>query len=189
MQTYTFFLELAKYFLNYFPNLFVLEKNIFTSLAMNKLQQEQFLPITLHEAWAFFSKPSNLNLITPDSVNFRIQNNPANQMYEGMIICYKISPFLNLYFDWVTEITHIKESSFFVDEQRKGPYKIWHHEHHFKECEGGVLMTDILHYDIGKSVIGWLAGKIVIHKKVKEIFDYRREVIDELFKNKTHKNS
>jgi ligand-binding SRPBCC domain-containing protein len=89
---------------------------------------------------------------------------------------------LNIPVDWYTEITHLKELEFFVDEQRKGPYKVWHHEHRFKEVEHGVLMTDILHYDIGKWIFGWMAGKLFVHKKVKEIFSYRYQVLETYFK-------
>jgi ligand-binding SRPBCC domain-containing protein len=83
--------------------------------------------------------------------------------------------------DWVTEITHVKENEFFVDEQRLGPYNIWHHEHHFRAVEGGVLMTDILHYDIGKWVFGWIAGKLFVDAKVQGIFTYRKVILERMF--------
>ena len=89
---------------------------------------------------------------------------------------------LNIPVLWVTEITHIMEGKYFVDEQRKGPYKTWHHEHHFEEVDGGVMMTDILHYDIGKSLFGWIAGKLFVHKKVSEIFDFRFKALESYFK-------
>jgi ligand-binding SRPBCC domain-containing protein len=90
---------------------------------------------------------------------------------------------LNIPVNWVTEITHIKDLAYFVDEQRKGPYRMWHHEHHFKEVPEGVLMTDILHYEIGKSIFGWLAGKLFVHRKVKEIFQYRNKILSTYFKS------
>ena len=89
----------------------------------------------------------------------------------------KISPMLNIQLDWCTEITHIQEGQFFVDEQRKGPYNIWHHEHHFKSVEGGVLMTDILHYNVGMGILGWVASKLFVDAKVKQIFEYRKEIL------------
>ena len=98
-----------------------------------------------------------------------------------MFITYKIAPMFNIPLDWVTEITQIKELEYFVDEQRKGPYNIWHHEHHFKAVKGGVLMTDILYYDIGKSIFGWLAGKLFVDEKVAGIFEYRSIKLGELF--------
>ena len=150
---------------------------------MHKLKQTQFLPIGLAEAWDFFSSPKNLNEVTPEDMVFEITSDLPDKMYEGLIITYRIKPMLNIPVDWVTEITHIKEMEFFVDEQRKGPYHIWHHEHHFKEVEGGVLMTDLLYYDIGKSVFGWMAGKLFVHKKVKDIFSYRYKVLESYFKD------
>ena len=149
---------------------------------MKRLIQEQFLPISLEEAWDFFATPKNLNEVTPKELSFEILTDLPDKMYEGLMISYRIRPMLNIPVFWCTEITHIREREFFVDEQRQGPYKIWHHEHHFKEVEGGVLMTDILHYSIGKSVFGWLAGKLFVDKKVSHIFEFRKKVLDDYFK-------
>ena len=148
---------------------------------MKHLQFEQFLPISLEEAWDFFSAPKNLNRITPGDVHFKIINEVPEKIYPGTIIIYEISPFLNIHFNWVTEIKVVKHQEYFVDEQRKGPYRIWHHEHYFKKVDGGVLMTDKLFYDIGKSVFGWLAGKLFVHNKVKAIFEFRGKQLEELF--------
>ncbi len=150
---------------------------------MRKLKQEQFLPISLDEAWNFFATPKNLNEVTPADMVFEITSDLPDKMYEGLIITYRIKPMLNISINWCTEITHIKDRTFFVDEQRKGPYNIWHHEHHFKETEGGVLMTDILHYDIGKSILGAIAGHLFVHKKVRQIFDFRYKTLEHYFKN------
>ncbi len=103
---------------------------------MKKLESKQFLPISLETAWDYFSSPKNLNDITPPEMVFNILSELPERMYEGIIIVYKIKPFLNFSIKWVTEITHIKENHFFVDEQRQGPFKIWHHEHHFEKVEG-----------------------------------------------------
>lgn len=148
---------------------------------MNKLKQEQFLPLTIDQAWDFFATPINLNKITPDDMVFVFTSGVPEKMYRGLIITYKIKPFLNIPMNWVTEITHIEDKVYFVDEQRKGPYNIWHHEHHFRSVDGGVIMTDILHYDIGKSIFGWLAGKLFVHKKVKQIFEFRNKMLAEMF--------
>ena len=142
-------------------------------MQMKRLKQEQYLPISLDEAWSFFATPKNLNEITPDDMIFEIISELPDIMYEGLLINYRLRPMLNIPINWCTEITHIKEKEYFVDEQRQGPYNMWHHEHHFKAIEGGVLMTDILHYDIGKSVFGWLIGKLFVHKKVAGIFKFR----------------
>jgi len=149
---------------------------------MIKLKQEQFLPINLEEAWQFFATPKNLNEITPEDMVFEIISDLPNTMYEGLFINYRLKPMLNIPINWCTEITHIKEKEYFVDEQRKGPYTIWHHEHHFKAVEGGVLMTDILHYDVGKWIFGRIAGRLFINKKVKSIFDHRNKVLETYFK-------
>lgn len=145
---------------------------------MKKLVQKQFLPISIDKAWDFFATPRNLNEITPEDMVFEILGDVPDKMYQGMFIMYKISPFLNIKLNWCTEITHVSEGRFFVDEQRKGPYNIWHHEHHFESVEGGVMMTDILHYDIGLGVLGWIAGKLFVDKKVEHIFNHRRKILD-----------
>lgn len=148
---------------------------------IQQLVQQQWLPISLSEAWHFFATPKNLNLITPPGMSFVIKNELPDEMYEGLLIQYTIRPFLNIPFDWLTEITHIKPQQYFVDEQRFGPYKLWHHEHHFKEEKNGVIMTDLLNYDIGKSVFGRIAGAVYVHKQIKNIFAYRTEKLKEIF--------
>lgn len=152
---------------------------------MKRIKQEQFLPISLDEAWDFFATPVNLNKVTPGDMVFEITSDVPDKMYEGLIITYRIKPMLNVAVNWCTEITHIKEKQFFVDEQRKGPYHIWHHEHHFRETEGGVIMTDIVHYDVGKWVFGWLASKLFVDKKVDEIFKYRFKILEQYFNKKS----
>jgi ligand-binding SRPBCC domain-containing protein len=154
---------------------------------MKKIKQTQFLPITLKEAWDFFATPKNLNEVTPDELTFEITSELPEKMYEGLIITYRIRPMLNIPLNWCTEITHIRENEFFVDEQRKGPYNIWHHEHHFKPVEGGILMTDIVHYDIGKSILGWIAGKLFVDRQVEEIFKYRYKTLETYFAQKEKK--
>ena len=152
---------------------------------MHRLKQEQFLPISIDQAWNFFATPSNLNEVTPNDMVFEITSDLPAKMYEGLIITYRIRPMLNIAVNWVTEITHIKEKEYFVDEQRQGPYNIWHHEHHFKAVDGGVLMTDLLYYDIGKSVFGWIAGKLFVYKKVRNIFEFRRKTLETYFAHKS----
>lgn len=152
---------------------------------MQKLEQSQFFPISIDEAWGFFSSPKNLNVVTPKDLVFEITSELPDLMYEGLIITYRIKPMLNISINWCTEISHIKQNLYFVDEQRKGPYSIWHHEHHFKQVEGGVIMTDIVHYHIGKSIFGWVAGKLFVHKKVKEIFEFRYKALNDFFQNKS----
>ena len=150
-------------------------------MAIHILRQQQLLPISLEQAWDFFATPKNLNKVTPSGLVFEITSDLPEKMYEGLMITYRIKPMFNIPVNWCTEITHIKDKMNFVDEQRKGPYSMWHHEHHFTAVDGGVLMTDILYYDIGKSVFGWIVGKLFVHKKVREIFNYRFEVLEKYF--------
>lgn len=147
------------------------------------LNISQKLPISLTEAWDFFSSPLNLANITPKSMNFDITSHftKETKMYEGMIITYKVSPLLGIKMDWMTEITAVKENEYFIDEQRFGPFKFWHHEHHFQEIEGGVLMTDKLMYGIPYGFIGTIANALIVGKQTKEIFEYREKVVEEMF--------
>jgi len=147
------------------------------------LKAEQAIPISLAEAWDFFSSPLNLAKITPKEMQFVVTSdyNQDTKMYAGMIITYKISPLLGIKMNWMTEITHVKDGEYFVDEQRFGPYALWHHQHHFKEIKGGVLMSDILDYAIPYGAIGRLANAVFVQKQVKKIFAYREKAIVDLF--------
>jgi ligand-binding SRPBCC domain-containing protein len=151
---------------------------------MKRLYREQWFPISIDEAWDFFSSPKNLNDITPEDLVFEIKSEVPEKMYQGMFIIYSIKPLLNIPMKWVTEITHVEEKKYFVDEQRVGPYNIWHHEHHFEQKDAGVLMKDILHYDVGKSFLGTIASKLFVDKKVQAIFDYRYKVLEQRFGSK-----
>lgn len=148
---------------------------------MKRIHCQQLLPIGINDAWDFFSSPKNLNLITPSDMVFEIKNQVPDKMYKGLIIQYKVRPFLNIPLTWVTEITQVEEQRFFIDEQRIGPYRLWHHEHHFEQTTNGVLVTDILYYSIGKSFLGWLAGVLFVHQKVRNIFKYREHKLNEIF--------
>jgi ligand-binding SRPBCC domain-containing protein len=144
---------------------------------------EQTLPISLDEAWDFFSSPLNLAKITPAKMNFLVTSNYTadTKMYPGMLITYKVSPVLGIRMNWVTEITHVKDKVYFVDEQRFGPYALWHHQHHFKPIDGGVLMTDILTYAIPYGFIGRIANSLLVENEVKKIFDYRTQAVESMF--------
>lgn len=147
-----------------------------------KLERHQFVPITIDQAWDFFSSPKNLKKITPDYLGFEITSNSKNEkMYAGMIITYIVKPLLGIPLRWMTEIKHVDEPNFFVDEQRVGPYKIWHHEHHFKEVDGGVDMTDIVHYAMPFGILGTIAHAITVKRQLNQIFDYRIEAINKEF--------
>ncbi|MEW5675823.1 SRPBCC family protein [Flavobacterium enshiense] len=148
---------------------------------MFSVNTRQKLPISVEEAWAFFSDPKNLNRITPDTMHFKTLSGDEQKMFPGQIIHYRISPFKGITMEWVTEITHAKENEFFVDEQRFGPYKFWHHKHFFKAIEGGVEMEDIVHYKLPFGFIGKLFHPMIVKPKLNEIFNYRRQKLTELF--------
>lgn len=146
------------------------------------LQTVQRIPVGLDKAWDFFSSPANLQTITPTSLGFKIISKfHGNRMYPGQIIEYKVSPVLGIPLYWMTEITHVEDQKFFVDEQRFGPYALWHHQHHFKSIPGGVEMTDIVHYKLPLWVLGDLAHAMFVRNQLKKIFDYRFEQVEKIF--------
>ena len=151
-------------------------------MAVYQFHREQKLPANVDDVWKFISSPGNLKQITPDYMGFNIVTpQQPKDMYPGMIIIYKVSPLLNRNITWVTEITQMKEKEYFVDEQRKGPYKMWHHEHKITPIENGVLMTDLVTYRPPMGLIGNLANKFIIRKKLNEIFSHRKKVLEEIF--------
>lgn len=145
------------------------------------LKREQHLPISIEEAWDFFSSAHNLNKIKPEGMTFKIQSDVPDKIYPGLVINYRVAPVLNIPLNWTTEITHVSYQKYFVDEQRCGPFNIWHHEHHFEATDTGVMMTDILHYDVGKWILGSLMSFLFVDAKVKWIFDYRFKKLEEIF--------
>ena len=155
-------------------------KNLF-ELKLYQLKTIQKLPITIDKAWDFFSNPKNLKEITPDKMNFRILSGADKSIFAGQIIQYKVTPMLGISTKWVTEITHVKDKEYFVDEQRFGPYSLWHHKHFIKEIEGGVEMEDIVDYKIPFGILGQIAHVLFVKNKLKEIFKYRKNKLNELF--------
>ena len=148
-----------------------------------QLTVKQQLNTDIDTIWDFVSSPKNLKEITPDYMLFEITSEELREkMYPGMIISYKVSPLLNIKMNWVTEITQVRDKHFFIDEQRMGPYKMWHHQHFFEENDKGVLMTDIVTYIPPFGILGDIANHFLIKKQLKEIFDYRFKVLDKKFK-------
>lgn len=150
---------------------------------VHTLKTKQFINSDLNSVWQFMSSPQNLARITPGYMGFDILSDKGDlaSMYPGQIIEYKVSPVLGIKMHWVTEITHVIDKSYFVDEQRMGPYAFWHHKHFLKAVEGGVEMTDIVHYKLPMGFLGRLLNRLFVHKKLKEIFDYRFEKVNGLF--------
>lgn len=149
---------------------------------MYQYTSRQELPTTLEKAWAFLSDPKNLKRITPDYMGFDILSGDERKMFPGQIIHYRLTPLLSIPFRWVTEITHVQEGSYFVDEQRFGPYVFWHHKHFIQPTKDGVLMEDIVDYKLPLGPLGWLAHVLFVRKKVKQIFNYREKALTEIFK-------
>jgi ligand-binding SRPBCC domain-containing protein len=149
---------------------------------MNSLDILTRLPVSLEQAWDFFSSPENLGKITPADMNFRITSgNGSDKAYPGMIITYKVSPIMGIPMQWVTEITQVVESVYFIDEQKSGPYKFWHHQHHFRAIDGGTEMHDILHYALPFGFLGNFTDKLIVKKRLDFIFQYRSHKLEELF--------
>ena len=152
---------------------------------LHTLHTKQFLKSDLNTVWDFMSSPENLARITPDYMGFDIISDKESiqKMYPGQLIEYYVSPILGIKMHWVTEITHVQDHCYFVDEQRFGPYALWHHKHFLKEVNGGVEMTDILHYKVPFGFIGKIVNYFFIKNKINEIFDFRYHKLEEIFNN------
>lgn len=151
-------------------------------MAAHSIKTVQKIPVSLDEAWAFFSNPANLQAITPDGMGFTIiSKHHGDVMYAGQLIEYKVRPLAGIPLYWMTEITQVKDRAYFIDEQRFGPYSLWHHQHHFREIPGGVEMTDIVHYKNPLGILGRIANALFVKQKLKTIFDFRYKKVEELF--------
>ena len=161
-----------------------------TSFAMKiyTLHTLQKLPISIEKAWEFLSDPRNLKNITPDYMGFSILRGADRAMYPGQLIQYIVTPIAGIPTKWVTEITHVKEGSYFVDEQRFGPYALWHHKHFIKPIPGGIEMEDIVDYKIPFGLLGQWLHPVLVKPKLDEIFAYRKNKLEELFGVYTNNN-
>jgi len=148
---------------------------------IHRLKATQELPITIEEAWEFFAAPANLSKITPPHMEFKITSGTPVTMYPGQIITYKVAPFPGIRTNWVTEITGVLFQKYFIDEQRYGPYSMWHHEHYFTRTGRGVLMTDMVSYKIPGGLAGRLMMNRLIRNQLKKIFSYRRNILEDMF--------
>ena len=151
-------------------------------MAAHSIKTIQKIPVSLDKAWDYFSNPANLQAITPENMGFKvISKHHGDIMYAGQIIEYTVKPVLGIPIYWMTEITQVKDKEYFIDEQRFGPYTLWHHQHHFKEIPGGVEMMDIVHYKNPMWFLGNIANTLFVKNKLKGIFDYRYKKVEELF--------
>lgn len=153
------------------------------------IKQKQFLPISLSEAWDFFSNPGNLGDITPANMNFKIlYSSGEGKMFAGQLIRYKIKILPGIWVNWLTEITHLKNGEYFIDEQRFGPYALWHHKHYFKEVPGGIEMTDEVNYGIPFGILGRAVHWVFVGREVNAIFEHRYRVLEKKFTRAHKKN-
>jgi len=151
-------------------------------MAYYQLHKTQFISASIREVWDFISSPENLKVITPEYMGFEVTSkNLPGKMYPGMIISYTVKPLLGIKMIWVTEITHVEEMKYFIDEQRIGPYSMWHHQHFIEPSGEGVLMTDIVTYSPPLGYFGAIANKLFIRKQLDTIFDYRSEILEKHF--------
>lgn len=148
---------------------------------MYKYRSAHWLPISIAEAWKFFSSPNNLSLITPPEMEFRILTTLESEIYEGMIIDYSVKPLFGIAVRWRTEICKVEAGQHFTDRQLKGPYKVWEHTHTFTESNGGVIMSDELKYQLHLSFVGRIAHHLFVRNKIESIFSYRRNALKRMF--------
>ena len=146
-----------------------------------RLEQSQILPISMDDAWAFFSDPRNLAKITPPELNLIPSSSVPDRMHAGLVITYKVKIAPLVYVKWVTEITQMDAPHFFVDEQRFGPYKFWHHLHRFSPCEGGVLAEDVINYGLYGGPLATLVNTLVVKRQLNGIFEFRKQVLEKVF--------
>ena len=151
-------------------------------MVIYKLIRQQYIQADIDTVWLFFSNPANLAKITPPDMRFKTTSEPVRgEIYPGQIITYKVSPLFGIPLSWMTEITEVVKNELFVDEQKRGPYKLWQHKHYFEQKDSGVLMTDIVHYQLPFSLLGRLAHTLFIKRRLAHIFDYRRRQVEQLF--------
>jgi ligand-binding SRPBCC domain-containing protein len=151
-----------------------------------RLIRRQVLEADILAAWQFFSNPSNLHLITPPWLDFRITSPVSESVYAGLIITYRIRPLAGIAIPWVSEITHVDAPRFFVDEQRHGPFRFWHHQHRLQSVSKGVEKTDEVHYRLPGGLLGIFFHAVLIRRKLDEIFDYRKTALKKIFPPTTY---
>ena len=150
-------------------------------MKLHQLTRIQTLPVQMAEAWQFFSSPRNLPSITPPWLNLVAMNDIPDSMYPGMVIQYRVKPFLGIPVNWLTEITHVDAPRYFVDEQRFGPYRFWQHHHYFRPAKDGIKMTDTVYYALKYGPLGRLIHSALIRRRLEEIFDFRQRALAQLF--------
>ena len=149
-------------------------------MKLHRIHLKQVIPISMSEAWEFFSNPVNLSKITPPWLKLKVISDIPKSMHSGMIISYRITPMASISVLWVSEITHVEAPIYFVDEQRLGPFRFWHHQHMFREVGRNVEIQDIVHYAMPLGPIGEMVYSVSVHKKVDSIFDFRQKALERM---------
>jgi ligand-binding SRPBCC domain-containing protein len=151
-------------------------------MGVHRLIREQQVAAPPEAVWKYFSHADNLQTITPEYMNFRVTSGDLpEEIYPGMVITYKVSPLLGIPLFWMTEITHVIPGTLFVDEQRRGPFGLWHHQHHFEARDGGTLMRDIVHYAVPFGPLGEIARMLFVQRQVESIFTHRFAAVEKIF--------
>jgi len=150
---------------------------------VRKIERSQTIPVNLERAWDFFSSPLNLRQITPPELDFVVVSQVPEKIYPGLMIEYRVRPLFGLRMPWLTEITQVRAPHYFVDEQRLGPYRLWHHEHFFESTSdgSGTIVRDLVHYIIPFSPLSELAHPLLVAPQLKKIFDYRARRLEQFF--------
>ncbi len=146
-----------------------------------RLQRTQNLPVSLETAWDFLCRPEHLRNLTPPSIGLTVTSDLPDCVYPGLIITYRLALYKTFYFNWVTEITQAEPLRYFIDEQRSGPYRFWHHEHRLRSAKHGVEMVDLIHYALPFGLLGRMVHAAIVKNQLNAIFDYRREVLSDKF--------
>jgi ligand-binding SRPBCC domain-containing protein len=146
-----------------------------------EIQTSERYPISLQAGWAFYSDPGNLTKLTPPELAMEITGGTPEPMFAGQIITYRLKAIGGLRMNWVTEITQVNPHSYFVDEQRFGPYRFWHHEHRFEEIDGGLAVTDHVHYAMPFGPLGRVVHAVLVQKQLQRIFAFRRKILETTF--------
>jgi len=146
-----------------------------------RFEQSQVLPMSQDDAWAFFSDPKNLAKITPPDMNLVPTSPVPNEMYPGLVVTYKVKIAPLVFVNWVTEMTYVDAPHYFVDEQRFGPYKFWHHLHQFTPCPEGVLAEDVINYGLYGGVFSTVINAALVKRQLEGIFAFRKKTLAHLF--------
>lgn len=150
-------------------------------MRLEHFEREQILPVTVDQAWLFFSQPRNLAELTPPGAGFEMLRCPEGAVYEGAILEHRVRVAPLVHLRWVSEIKSVRRGEYFIDEQRSGPFRFWHHRHSFEGVEGGVRIRDDVHYAVGFGPIGALADRLFVRRQLEDLFAYRKAVLAKRF--------